>query len=102
MGLPDFAFFLCAVETPSSWGAFGNSIRYGLRNHGTSDGRTWTSARAVGCRVQWATLQTRSRAVNEVHKGSNYKKGLIRGPPQNVKVDDLISKVDDLISKLTT
>ena len=49
-----------AREGPSNGGHFGNSMRYRLRNHGTSDGRTWTSARAVSCRVRWAPLRGRA------------------------------------------
>ena len=48
-------------------GHLGNSGLYRLRNHGTSEGRAWTSTRAVSCRVSWATSQGRAVAVREEH-----------------------------------
>ena len=73
-GRGGFARELCtksAREGPSNGGHFGNSMRYRLRNHGTSDGRTWTSARAVEPRVHWATSQGPAVAVREVHNALN-------------------------------
>ena len=69
-GRGGFARQLCtksAREGPSNGGHFGNSMRYRLRNHGTSDGRTWPIARAATGRVQWATSQGRAGAVGDVH-----------------------------------
>ena len=68
-----FARELCPVLVLlySLGGHFGNSMRYRLRNHGTSDGRTWPIARAAAGLVQWATSQGRSGAVGDVHKASN-------------------------------
>ena len=69
-GRGGFARELCtksAREGPSNGGHFGSSGLYRLRNHGTSDGQTWTSARAVAWCVHWATLQGRTVAVREVH-----------------------------------
>ena len=48
-------------------GHFGNSSRYRLGNHGTSDGRTLTTPRPVELRVAWATSQPRAGAVREEH-----------------------------------
>ena len=65
-GRGGFARELCtksAREGPSNGGHFGNSGLYRLRNHGTSDGRTWTSARAIAWCVHWATLHGRAGAV---------------------------------------
>ena len=48
-------------------GHFGNSSRYRLGNHGTSEGRTWTSTSATPWRVYWATLQGQAVAVGAGH-----------------------------------
>ena len=69
-GRGGFARELCtksAREGPSNGGHFGNSMRYRLRNHGTSDGRTWLIARAAAGYVQSATSQGRAGAVGDVH-----------------------------------
>ena len=69
-GRGGFARELCtksAREGPSNGGHFGSSGLYRLRNHGTSDGRTWPIARAAAGRVQWATSQGRAGAVGDVH-----------------------------------
>ena len=47
-----------AREGPSNGGHFGNSGLYRLRNHGTSDGRTWTTPRAAA-----SSRGTRARQV---------------------------------------
>ena len=52
-------------------GHFGNSKLYRLRNHGTSEGRTWTSTSATAWRVYWATLQGPAVAVTAGHKASS-------------------------------
>ena len=69
-GRGGFARELCtksAREGPSNGGHFGNSGLYRLRNHGTSDGRTWTTPRAAASCVALATSQGRAVAVREVH-----------------------------------
>ena len=48
-------------------GHFGNSSRYRLGNHGTSDGRTFTTPRPVERRVSLATSQGLAVAVRAVH-----------------------------------
>jgi hypothetical protein len=48
-------------------GHFGNSSRYRLGNHGTSDGRTLTTSRPVERRVSLATSQGPAVAVRAVH-----------------------------------
>ena len=62
----DMALLLRSLKTPLQTRHFGNSIRIRLRNHGTSDGRTWMQTRAVSCRVSASTLQARGGAVSEV------------------------------------
>ena len=74
-GRGGFARQLCtksAREGPSNGGHFGNSMRYRLRNHGTSDDRTWTMTRAVSCCVSWAPLRGRAGAERRVHKALNF------------------------------
>ncbi len=73
-GRGGFARELCtksAREGPSNGGHFGNSGLYRLRNHGTSDGRTWTTPRAAASCVALATSQGRAGAVGDVHKALN-------------------------------
>ena len=43
------------------------TVQYRLRNHGTSDGRTWTTPRAAASCVALATSQGRAGAVGDVH-----------------------------------
>ena len=56
-----------SLEPLPPGGHFGNSGQTMLRNHGTSDGRTWTQTRAVSCRVSASTLHGRAGAVRGEH-----------------------------------
>ena len=49
-------------------GHFGNSGLYRLRNHGTSDGRSWTMTRTVARRVSLANSHGLAVAVKAGHK----------------------------------